>query len=307
MTPSASHYAVRRVNPFEGVLQVVENEHARAYSPNGEVWQIQVLAERPDHTWRSFGHVEPIVQYFNFGLWDAEGGLQKIPANPVMDIGSMTAAAESMTATLRELLAQLPFELIDDHECWATDYHGNPIALLATTERPDVIGEMRVERWHATRLPDHGFISPSLLASGIPAKGDLGPRQHAERLERQVRQLGQHKVWFRRRSDGSGEKLPSGDSEAEAALPAARFPPLGLKTDWGDEQCASLASDYLEWQAPRLLTLQSLDNDQRRIIEQAACRQAIELEANRLLIPRILDHAAIEAARVEARLRRSVR
>src|SRR5210317_1376222 len=30
------HYAVRRVNPFEGVLQVVETQGARAYSPNGQ-------------------------------------------------------------------------------------------------------------------------------------------------------------------------------------------------------------------------------------------------------------------------------
>ena len=38
------YYAVRRVNPFEGVLQVVETHNARAYSPNGYVWQVQDLA-----------------------------------------------------------------------------------------------------------------------------------------------------------------------------------------------------------------------------------------------------------------------
>jgi len=39
-TPPARHYAVRRVNPFEGVLQVVETHDARAYSPNGRIWQV---------------------------------------------------------------------------------------------------------------------------------------------------------------------------------------------------------------------------------------------------------------------------
>ncbi|MGB5650968.1 MAG: hypothetical protein WBM59_12905, partial [Sedimenticolaceae bacterium] len=82
------HYAVRRVNPFEGVLQVVETHNARAYSPNGQIWQIQVLAQRPDHTWRSFSDVPPIEQFFNFGLWDAQDGMHRIPANPVMDIGA---------------------------------------------------------------------------------------------------------------------------------------------------------------------------------------------------------------------------
>lgn len=297
------HYAVRRVNPFEGVLEVVETHNARAYSPNGHIWQVQVIAERPDHTWRSFSHVAPIEQFFNFGLWDSEGGLQKIPANPVMDIGAMTTAADALTRILSDLQSSLPFKLIDDHECWATDYHGNPVALLATTENPAQIGDMRVARWQASRLADHGFRSPSLEAAGIPATGHLGPRQHAEHLERQVRQLGQHKTWFRRLADGRGERLdhPKGGQPIEAA----RFPALGLKTDWPDEQTRDLAADYLDWQAPRLLVLSGLSGDQRRALEKAACRQAEELAASYRLIPCIIDTKAIEAARVEAKLRRA--
>ena len=296
-------YAVRRVNPFEGVLQVVEGHDARAYSPNGHIWQIQVLARRPDHTWRSFSDVQPIEQFFNFGLWDAQGGLQRVPANPVMDIGAMAAAAGRVTDILRQRLERLPFPLIDAYECWATDYRGNPVALLATTEDCDMIPAIRAGRWQATRLADHGFVSPSLTARGIPASGELGPRQHAEHLERQVRRLGQHKAWFRRRPDGSGERIaPPCDG---AALPAPALPALGLTTDWDDVQASELACDYLAWQAPRLLMLQGIDETQRRWLERHACRQAIELAACFRLIPRILDHAALEAARVEARLRQA--
>jgi hypothetical protein len=169
-------HAVRRLNPLEGVLQIVETNNARAYSPDGMIWQIQVLTRRPDHTWRSFSHVLPIEQFFNFGLWDAEGGLQKIPANPVMDIGGMTRAAEALSSQLRRLTGQLPFRLSDRYECWSTDYQGNPIALLATTEAPERMLDIRAARWQATRISDHGFVSPSLAARGIPAAGELGPR-----------------------------------------------------------------------------------------------------------------------------------
>ena len=299
----ARHYAVRRVNPFEGVLQVVETHNARAYSPNGHIWQVQVLAQRPDHTWRSFSQITPIEQFFNFGLWDPEGGLHRIPANPLMDIGTMMAAADELASMLRPLLAQLPFPLIDSYECWASDYHGNPVALLATTEQRDKLADIRPGRWQATRLADHGFVSPSLIARGIPARGELGPRQHAEQLERQVRQLGQHKVWYRRFDDGRAERINPGDDTIPPA--AADFPPLGLMTDWNDPQARELAEDYLAWQAPRLLMLQTIADEQRRWLEPRACRQAIELETGFRLIPRILDHAAIEAARVEARLRRA--
>lgn len=299
--PRARHYAVRRVNPFEGVLQVVETNNARAYSANGHVWQIQVIAERPDHTWRSFGHVAPIRQFFNFGLWDPEGGLQKVPANPVMDIGGMMTAADALIDALHEILDALPFGLIDDYECWATDYAGNPVALLATTEDPAMLRDRHVDRWQATRLADHSFVSPALDAAGVPSHGDLGPRQHAEQLERQVRQLGQHKTWFQRLPDGQARRIAPG---GEPAAPTAQaFPPLGLKTDWRQAQERALAQDYIDWQAPRLLMLPGLDDAQRRALEQAACRRAVELAAVYRLLPRIIDQGAIEAARVEARLR----
>ncbi len=301
----ARSYAVRRVNPFEGVLQVVETENARAYSANGRVWQIQVLAQRPDHTWRSLSHIEPIEQFFNFGLWDAEGGLHKIPANPVMDIGGMRQAADRLTDELDALNERLPFRLIDDYECWATDYCGTPIALLATAESATIMRDMRVERWHATRLPDHSFVSASLLARGIAPDGDLGPRQHASHLERLIRQTGQRRMWFKRLSDGSGE--PAGDESDTKTRSADDFPPLGLKTDWQNPQERELIDDYLAWLAPRLLTLQNITPPHRRKLEHAACARATELDAAYRLIPVIMDRQAIEAARVEARLRHATR
>ena len=301
----AHHYAVRRVNPFEGALQIVETHKARAYSPNGQVWQVQVLAQRPDHTWRSFSDVLPIEQFFNFGLWDAQEGLHRIPANPVMDIGGMTRAAHELTDALRPLLERLPFAFADVYECWATDYQGRPVALLATTEDAERMPDIRAGRWQATRLAEHDFVAPSLLARDVPAVGELGPRQHAEQLERQVRQLGQRKIWFRRLPDGGGQAL--GPRRDKAPLPADAFPPLGLKTDWDSEQERELALDYLAWLAPRLLMLQDIDDGQRAWLEAHACHRALELAAGYRLIPRILDRKRIEAARVEARLRKAAR
>ena len=49
--------------------------------------------------------------------------------------------------------------------------------------------------------------------------------------------------------------------------------------------------------------LQNIGDDDRRWLEIHACRQAVELAAGFRLIPRIIDRDAIEAARVEARLR----
>ena len=37
-----SCYAIRRVNPFLGVLQVIETASGRAVSANGVVWDIEI-------------------------------------------------------------------------------------------------------------------------------------------------------------------------------------------------------------------------------------------------------------------------
>lgn len=295
------HYAVRRVNPFDGVLQIVETDNARAYSPNGMAWQLQVLARRPDHTWRSANGTQATEQFFNFGIWSVRNGTQKVPANPVLDIGTMHAAADSLVEGLRSLLDRVPFELIDDYECWATDPDGKPVALLATAEEPALIGQLNSGPWRATGESDQGFISPSLGASGNVTHGSGGPRRHAALLEQQVRLRAQHTARFRRLVDGSG--VPMEATGRAAMLDASAFPPLGLTTEWERAAEQELVQDYLAWQSPKLLMLQSVDDELRRWLEARACKRAEELAAAYRLLPRIIDRDRIEAARVEAKLR----
>lgn len=304
MTASdARFFAVRRVNPFDGVLQVLEMPNARAYSADGRVWQVQVLAERPDHTWRSIGDSEPVRQFFNFGLWDAEGGLHRVPANPVLDIGAMSEAASALTDTLHPLLDQLPFTLIDRYECWSVDPAGRPVALLATTEDMTMISRLHVEPWLATRRTDCSFVAPSCIAPEASAGGRQDDRQCAERLERIIHEKGPEKVWFEQLGDGWARRVgPAGERlDAETT----NLPPIGLTTDLTDPTSRRLVLDYIDWLAPRLLLLDPLDDELRGRLEQAACHRAAELEAVFQLIPRIIDQAALSAARVEARLRRA--
>ena len=293
-------YAVRRVNPFEGVLEVIALPRARAYSPNGTVWQVQVLAARPDHTWRSGSNAPLVEQFFGFGLWDADAGLHRIPANPVMDIGAMQAAADALVTVLEQAVAGIPFPLTDNLECWSVDDRGFPIALLATSDDPDRIDDIRVTHWMATHSADHGFFAPSLAERGAaPAGSGDGTRRHAEQLEQRVRAAEATRAWYRRLTDGSGQRLrPDGHDDV---LPLSVFPTLGLRSAWPDEPTNALVRDYLEWSAPRLLTLQHLPLGDRERLEQVACRQAVELANWRRLYPAVVDARRVEAACVEAR------
>lgn len=301
MTPAEADcrcYAVRRLNPFEGVLQVVESGRARAYSSDGRQWQVQVLTRRPEHTWRSASDAGAVEQFFNFGLWNAEIGLHRVRANPVMDIGAMQAAADGLAAQLRRVVERLPFVLVDCFERWSVDDDGRPVALLAATERRDRVAGIRVDRWRA------------LAASSRVERGETGPRAHAECLEALVGCRGRAVTWYERLQDGSGAPIVTGVATADAGraaavLPAEAFPELGLTQAWDDADARALVDEYLAWQAPRLLMLQRVGRERRAWLEHHACRQATELAAGYRLFPEVVDGARLDAARVEARLRRA--
>ena len=114
-------YAVRRLNPFLGVTEVVETRLARALSRDGVSWQLQVLAERPQHTWGSLSRGPTIKQFFRFGTWDAASGLSRVPLNPILDVGAMLQATDHLTERLCGAVNHVPFPLADRYERWLLD------------------------------------------------------------------------------------------------------------------------------------------------------------------------------------------
>ncbi len=286
MTPNC--YAVRRLNPFLGVLQVLELPHARALSANGRDWELQIQAERPEHSWRSSNEHQPVLQYFRFGVWSRQRGLSQVPVSPILDLITLLSRSEELQAVLPDATAELPFPLRDSHELWALDASERPVALLASCCDEADREHYRAESWSATTADEHGFESASLSRQGIADHDDKNPRRHAHELEQRVKQhLGNpvQTAWLR-----------TGDTDT---------PSLPLSLDWPQEDDRQLVQDYLDWLAPALLCLQHLGDATRARLEQAAARQATRLAEHYPLYPKILDRQRIDSARVEARLRRS--
>jgi hypothetical protein len=308
MTDRAQCYAVRRLNPFLGLIEVVDTGEARALSSNGMVWQIQVLTERPEHTWGSLNQHRATRQYFRFGAWSRPEGLMRVPVNPLLDVGAMLAATEQLLPRLEASLEHLPFPLADRFELWLLDRQQRPLALLGSTTEGRFIDEVRSDVWHATRSAGPAFESPTLLGQGLATADSDSRRRHAEILERKVREQAASPPiaqWFHRRQDGSGLGLAT-RSPAELAdriLPTEAFPALLLRAEWGDVAATAIVRDYLDWCAPRLLTLPSLTERERDHLEHAAGKQAELVDQQHRLYPRVINRGLIDAARVEARLR----
>lgn len=304
MSDTANCYAVRRLNPFLGVLEVVEIEGARALSVDGLDWQIQVEADRPDHTWGRGAPATAVRQFFRFGSWHVEHGLSRVPVNPILDVGAMLSASERLIDALQAAQAHLPFAFADHVERWLLAADGRPLALLAATVARRFTQEIHADGWQATPAMSPDFTAPGLTALGIAASNELGNRRHADALERQV--LGAagpspRRCWYERQPDGSALPLDSGF----AGLPADAFPELPLRRHWTEGPEATLLGDYLHWLAPRLLCLDTLDDATRLELEQAARRQALQVADHYRLYPKVLQRELLDSARVEARLRRA--
>lgn len=304
-------YAVRRANPFMGVTQVVATPDARALSANGVLWELQVLADRPETLWGSVNTGRSVRQYFRFGLWSAEEGLSRVPINPILNIGEMLSASDELLEALENHLPEMPFPTGDRFELWLLDSERQrPLALLATAEGTEHLAAIRLDSWQATTLSERSFVSPT-LAEGAGDSCDLSnPRWQAAAVEAVVKSAASRPAvaqWFERDGSGRGVGLPHrvAPALAERVLGADDFPELLIRETWPAPADEALVADYVAWCAPRLLALDNLSDRTRSRLEQLACSQPLLVDTLYRLYPRVIDRSLIDRARVEARLRRA--
>lgn len=300
-------YSLRRVNPFRGLVAVVRTESARAISVDGVHWQVQVLAHAPRGLWANTEYAETL-QYFRFGLWSAEEGLTRVPLNPMLDLGRMLAAADTLTRVLPERTGGLPFPLARETELWLLDRDQRPLALLATAMEGTDISGQETDQWSAGGRGDRPFVSASLSVQGIRSGDPGSPHRHAEILENLIRRTAGRNLnrrWYRLGEAGEGEPVAGSAAQPDAGdrLPAGLFPSLSVRDVWPDGADQALVSDYLSWLSPYLLMLPTLSDEARRHLEREAVRHALLVEATWRLYPKILDPTLLKQARVEARLR----
>lgn len=274
------------------MLQVVEDAKVRAFSANGVRWQLQVLTERPQHTWRSDTAASADLQFINWGIWSAQTGLTQVPANPMLDLGRMQEQADILLNHLPKALALLPFEPVDTYEYWACDVQDNPLALLAS-RRQHAPNETLPNRWIAHATADEPFHSSSLREAGV----DPDQISHARYLEALIDELAPKRCWLHQRQHDY-ENLTTGQVLANTAVPL-----LGITEQWQDEQCRAAFTDWTNWNAPMLLTLHGLGERRIELEQQAAQRASLVDDLHRLY-PRMANPTLIEQIRVQAHLQR---
>ncbi len=290
-------YAERRLNPFLGVIQVIESEVGRAISTDGHNWEIQLYAAR-SVGWGSLGAAQPFGLY-RHGVWSEAEGLACFPSPPTVVREQASRSAQALIAAIRAALGALPFPLRDRYERWLLDASAaqRPLALLEAVTGAEPLAQGRAAKWRCMTGE-----SPGLDGDGRAA------------LEAQVwARAGQagRSQWFRREPDGSGLALAArpvmpgqvNDALGGRCLEAEDFPELLLWEGWEEAGERERADQYLAALAPRLLML-PLSETTRARLEQAAAHQALAVDRFYRLYPQVMDSALLVRLRVEARLRR---
>lgn len=302
-------FAVRRLNPFLGVAQVLDIGIARAISVDGLSWQIQIRADPPASKRRHYGSSPGDRKYFRFGHWTAAAGLVRTPVNPELDIRQMLTQCGTLLELLATCSQNVPFSLEDNIELWLLDHDRLPLALFASVVREELASNITAGRWRATLPAEGGFHSPALEARGYPNMTGGGNRGHATHLEQQVMNAASGHCWFIRSGDGGSRALYDDDDNHSTDITPGTgpgyFPEFPLRNQWESDDNTAVADDWVQWLAPRLLTLQSLDDTTRSSLEHAARANAALVDGQFRLYPSVINDDLLESARVESRIRRS--
>ena len=282
------YYSLRRLSPFQGMLQVVDVDSAMAYSSDGRQWQVRCR--------NHLGHFRTI------GLWSED----------TRDIIGRCRDAATLDTALR-LRPALPFPQNDPYELWLLEKESaRPLALLSSRQRLTGLGIPHDLGWRAFPVADNRFVAPSLAALDAARPQGSHPLPHGNALERQINGAARPLAavqWFQRHADGSGTGLHGArlpDTLAGRRLAADDFPELLVSEEWDDPAERCLVQEYHDWNAASLLALQSLSSPTRRRLESAACRQPESLSAVYPLLPVVLNAEAMKVALVAARLLQAV-
>ena len=274
------YFALRRVNPYRGVVQHVEAGESVATSHDGLTWHI-----RADD---GYGWVRPA------GVWEEGVGLRMGQAR---DLGDILAALETRPA--------LPFPMFDVHELWLLDRDsGLPLALLAT-DRGMTPGSAETEvDWLPFVTAHTGFSSAALASHGVSPSGAA----HKDFLARFVNQAARPNPmtqWFKRGQDGIGHGEPGRRLPYEwrgRQVASVDFPQLLVREHWNNPLEQSVIADYHHRLAPLLLLWPRLSPETRLRLEGQACENPRWLARVHRLLPVRMMPERIQAALVAARL-----
>ena len=299
-------YAQRLLNPFRGIINVVKYQSAEAVSTDGINWDIYVSNDLLLEDLDTDCQVQ--TSDIRYGKWSYANGLKRGPLYPSDDFKYLEHQGAIVLGYVQKHHEEVPFPLADNFEFWLLDRNHMPLALLdSAITRHDLDTERKLT-WRAGNLCRKTFNASILQDLLLHNSQHDNPADYLTNFISNQANNPPTAQWFVRDPSGNARGLFGINLATELQtrkLPANAFPVALLNRSVTDALHQQLIDEFLNWQAPWLLLLPTLDAETRGRYELLARKQALIVEQQYRLYPEIIDMATINTARVEAKFRNS--
>ncbi len=298
-------YSQRILNPFRGVMNIISTGGADAVTIDGKNWVLYIHDDFdcPMDDPEEFFEID--MPDIRFGEWNREQGLKRSPLIASYHYEAIQSIGHTLLQAVEKHADRIPFAFQDNYELWLLDKTTlEPLALLDSVCCEQALYSPDTLTW------DAGYRARRQFNCNVEVPGEKAASP-AELLNRIInRRAGNNPraQWFHRDGENNGTGLYGFNIDHALhgrQLSPRLFPKMLLQRQWDRQEESSLVTAFINWLSPYLLLLDYLRDPQREALENIARRRALLVDKMHALYPRIVDQQSINAARVEAMLRKS--
>ena len=299
-------YSQRLLNPFRGSMNIIEYKGAEAVSLDGIHWDIYVRNSDLIKDLNTNRKVQ--TSDIRYGSWSLNKGLKRGAIYPSDDFKLMEKQGARVYKFLLENHLKVPFPFLDNYELWLLDEKSQPLALIDSSLRERDMDDRPLLDWRAGLVCCQSFKSDAYRLIKGCCTSDMSAGQYLTYYINHLCDTPPQAQWFKRTIDNHGIGL-MGNNISEnligRELDTSAFNPFMINDNIHDHLHINLINEFIHWQSPWLLLLDTLSDSQRMIFEDKSRGRALVVDDLYRLYPEILDVSFINSARVEAKLRKS--
>ncbi len=298
-------YSQRILNPFRGVMNIISTGGADAVTIDGRNWVLYIHDnfDCPTDDPEEFFEIE--LPDIRFADWNKNTGLKRSPLIASYHYSEIQAIGQALLDAVLQYADLCPFPFEDKYELWLLDNKtSEPLALLDSACNTMDLNNPDNLTWEAGLRCKQEFMKDFSLANEqYNSAGEFLNQIINNRAGNNP-----SAQWFYRNRFSYGKGLTGINLNQQLVgreLSARIFPKMLVQEQWQDKTKESLIEAFINWLSPYLLVLDFLRDTQREALELAAKNYALLVDQMFLLYPKVINQQAINAARVEARMRKS--
>lgn len=301
-----SCYSQRILNPFRGVMNIISTGGADAVTIDGVNWSLYIhdKFDCPTNDPEEFFQID--MPDIRFGEWNRKSGLKRSPLIASYHYNEIQAIGHVLLEAVQNYADLCPFPFADKYELWLLDKNSHePLALLDSACNEHDIHSPHNLIWEAGLRCKQEFLKEHPLAD----RHNISAGELLNQFINQRAGKNPSAQWFYRDRFENGKGLIGININPRLhgrELSSRLFPKMLVQDQWQDETKDLLVDSFINWLSPYLLVLDFLRDRQREMLEIAARNHALLVDKMYPLYPKVINQQVINAARVEAMMRRSV-